>query len=104
MTIYLVRNLVKLTWLTAVFCIAFVGAPKLFPACNTASCNFGSQTSEYCYNSGACEYPDYCKMATCQASTCSPPQNGYINYCVHYSYCNAFPNCNSGCGGPLTGC
>lgn len=88
----------RFIWLSIVLYMSLLLTPKLFPACNTANCNFGTQTSEYCGPAGSCEYPEYCKMAQCQASTCSPPQFGYVNYCVLFSYCNAYPNCNGGCG------
>jgi hypothetical protein len=96
------NRLYSISWIVVVFFCSLIMTPRLFPACNTTYCNWGSEISEYCGPAGACEFPEYCKMVDCQNNSCSPPVSGYIRYCVLQAYCTAYPNCNGGC--PSSGC
>jgi hypothetical protein len=95
MIAYVTRNVMTFTWFLAVFFVSST-APKA-PACNTAECNFGTLTSDYCFNSGSCDYPDFCHLAQCATLQCPTVTYGHNHFCVLFSYCYAYPTCNSGC-------
>lgn len=89
-----------IAWLIAVFLVAFVLTPSSRP-CAGGNCNYGIEIpgEGWCWPSGGCEYPDYCRYASCSANNCQGTTWGWIRFCVAADYCWYYPPCNAGCCG-----
>jgi hypothetical protein len=84
-------------WLMTAFLVAFTVTPQLYPACNQAVRNWGLVQYDGCFPSGSCEYPEYCDANRCTNLTCNPPNYGWNDFCVLFTYCHAFYPCLNGC-------